>query len=167
MKNYRLKLTTSSMLVVAVYLASFIVFTSCGGGNSGSSGNETVTSEENKVVDTKAFSNSKGIGKFSDVKLEAVDAAKADIGKTIFATKCATCHKLTDIKFVGPGLKGVTDRRTPEWILNMMTNPAEMIAKDPVAKQLFTEILSPMAFQNISEDDATNILNYLRQNDGK
>jgi mono/diheme cytochrome c family protein len=119
------------------------------------------------VIDTKAPSDSKGVGRFKEVKLDALDPEKANLGKAIFTTKCTTCHKLNDIKFVGPGLLGVTTRRTPEWILNMITNPAEMIKSDPVAKKLFEETLTPMAFQNVSDDEARNILEYLRQNDAK
>jgi cytochrome c551/c552 len=119
------------------------------------------------VIDTKAHSDSKGVGIFTDYKLEAIDPAKADLGKAVFSTKCTTCHKLTADKFVGPGLLGVTNRRTPEWILNMTTNPELMMKSDPVAKKLFEEMLTPMANQNISEEDAKNILDYLRQNDSK
>jgi len=131
----------------------------------------TVSSEDatspNTVIDTKAPSDSKGVGKFTDVKLGEIDPAKADLGKAIFTTKCLTCHKLTADKFVGPGLEGITKRRTPEWILNMITNPDKMIKTDPVAKKLYEETLTPMAFQNVSDEDAMNILDYLRQNDQK
>jgi mono/diheme cytochrome c family protein len=119
------------------------------------------------IIDTKAPSDSKGVGKFTEVKLDAVDPAKADLGKAIFATKCTTCHKLTADKFVGPGLAGITNRRTPEWIMNMITNPELMMKSDPIAKKLFEEILTPMANQNIGDEEARNILEYLRQNDQK
>jgi cytochrome c5 len=121
----------------------------------------------NVVIDTKAHSDSKGVGKFTEYKLEAIDPAKADLGKAVFTTKCTACHKLTADKFVGPGLLGVTTRRTPEWILNMITGPEAMVKTDPVAKKLYEEILTPMANQNISEAEALNILDYLRQNDSK
>jgi mono/diheme cytochrome c family protein len=127
----------------------------------------TPAPDANIVIDTKAPSDSKGVGKFTEVKLEALDPAKADLGKAVFTTKCAACHKLTADKFVGPGLSGVTTRRTPEWILNMITDPEKMMKTDPVAKKLFEEILTPMANQNISETEAINILEYLRQNDSK
>ncbi len=123
--------------------------------------------EVNVVIDTKAHSDSKGVGKFTEVKLEAIDPARADLGKAVFATKCTTCHKLTADKFVGPGLAGITNRRTPEWIMNMITNPELMMKSDPVAKKLFEEILTPMANQNIGDEEARNILEYLRQNDNK
>ncbi|MBK6346708.1 MAG: cytochrome c [Bacteroidales bacterium] len=118
-------------------------------------------------IDTKAHSDSKGVGKFTEVKLEAIDPARAELGKAVFTTKCTTCHKLTADKFVGPGLEGITSRRTPEWIMNMITNPELMMKSDPVAKKLFEEILTPMANQNIGDEEARNILEYLRQNDNK
>src|SRR5579875_2926292 len=37
-------------------------------------------------------------------------------GQNIYEVKCSACHKLTDEKLVGPGWKGVTQRRKPEWI---------------------------------------------------
>ncbi|MNZ88187.1 Cytochrome c2 iso-2 [compost metagenome] len=87
-------------------------------------------------------------------------------GKSVFEAKCSACHKTDDQKIVGPGLKGVTERRTPEWIMNMITNPEEMTKKDPVAKALLEEHLTQMTFQNVTDDEARDILEYLRQNDG-
>jgi len=150
---------------IFAFAAIIIVANACGSKTSAPT-TET-TPEVNAVIDTKAYSDSKGVGKFTDVKLDAIDPAKADLGKAVFTTKCTTCHKLTVDKFVGPGLSGITKRRTPEWILNMITNPELMMKSDPVAKKLFEEILTPMANQNIAENDALNILEYLRQNDSK
>lgn len=127
----------------------------------------TPAADANIVIDTKAHSDSKGVGKFTVVKLDAIDPIKADLGKAVFTTKCTTCHKLTADKFVGPGLAGVTNRRTPEWIMNMITNPELMMKSDPVAKKLFEEILTPMANQNVGDEDARHILEYLRWNDNK
>jgi hypothetical protein len=51
--------------------------------------------------------------------------------------------------------------------MNMITNPELMMKSDPIAKKLFEEILTPMANQNIGDEEARNILEYLRQNDQK
>ena len=45
-------------------------------------------------------------------------------------------HKLSDEKLVGPGWKGVTSRKAPEWIMNFITNPDPMIDKDPKLEKL-------------------------------
>ncbi len=108
----------------------------------------------------------KGIGPITEVKLGPIDQNLVKKGKEIFDSKCASCHKLEE-KYVGPPLKGVTKRRKPEWIMNMILNPSEMEQKDPVAKQLLSEYLTQMTFQNVSQDDARAILEYLRSVDEK
>jgi len=72
-----------------------------------------------------------------------------------------------DSRFVGPALAGVTERRKPEWIMNMIMNPEQMVKEDPVAKELLAEYLAPMANQNITEDQARKIVEYFRQVDSK
>lgn len=81
--------------------------------------------------------------------------------------KCASCHKLTNEKLVGPGWKGVTDRRQPEWIMNFVTNTEEMLHKDTAAQNLLEVCLVQMPNQNLSDDDARSVLEFMRKNDGK
>jgi len=108
----------------------------------------------------------KGIGPITEVKLGPIDQNLVKKGKEIFDSKCASCHKLEE-RYVGPPLKGVTKRRKPEWIMNMILNPTEMEQKDPIAKQLLAEYLTQMTFQNVSQEDARAILEYLRSIDEK
>lgn len=113
-----------------------------------------------------AISDSLGIGPVKKVELGVLDSALAEKGKTIFSGKCSACHKL-DQRYVGPSLGGVTKRRKPEWIMNMIINPQEMTQKDPVAQDLLGEYLAQMATLNLSEPDARALLEYLRQIDAK
>ncbi|MFN3813644.1 MAG: c-type cytochrome [Aquificaceae bacterium] len=106
----------------------------------------------------------KGIGPITEVKLGPIDQALVKKGKEIFNSKCASCHKFEE-KYVGPPLKGVTHRRKPEWIMNMILNPSEMIQKDPMAKELLAEYPTTMPFQNVSQEDARALLEYLRSVD--
>lgn len=110
--------------------------------------------------------SNKGIGPVSSVTLGALDGAKATQGEGIFKTKCSACHKM-DERYVGPALKGVTQRRSPEWIMNMILNPAEMLQKDPTAKELLATYMTQMTFQNVTEEEARAILEYFRKNDGQ
>jgi mono/diheme cytochrome c family protein len=111
--------------------------------------------------------DSKGVGPVTHVDIAAtVDAALATKGKAVFETKCSACHKL-DERYVGPALGGVTTRRTPEWVMNMILNPVEMTQKDPVAQEMFGEFLIQMTFQNVSQDEARQILEYFREVDSK
>lgn len=109
-------------------------------------------------------STSKGVGPVTEVKLEAVSADMATKGKAVFEAKCTACHKL-DQRYVGPALGGITKRRTPEWVMNMILNPIEMTQKDPAAKELLGEYLTQMTFQNVSQDEARQLLEFFRQND--
>ena len=164
MKKVKISQQSTILLFCSIIVGTMLLVYACGSKTSPAT---TDSAAPAAVIDTKAPSTSKGVGKFTDVKLTAIDPAKAELGKAVFTAKCTACHKLTEVKFVGPGLAGVTKRRTPEWILNMITGPEAMIKTDPVAKKLFEEILTPMANQNVAEDDAMNILEFLRQNDNK
>jgi len=107
-----------------------------------------------------------GIGPIKKYELKPVNTLMVEKGNQIFDEKCASCHKFNE-KLVGPPLNGVTKRRKPEWILNMILNPEQMTKENPEAKKLFGEYLTQMTYQNVSQTDAEAILNYLRKNDGE
>lgn len=104
-----------------------------------------------------------GIGPVKDeVKLPAtIDKALVDKGQHTFDTKCASCHKF-DSRLVGPPLRGVTQRRRPEWIMNQILNPVQMVQENKVAKELFAQYLVQMTFQDVTQDDARAILEFFR-----
>lgn len=103
----------------------------------------------------------KGIGPVESIELGEIDQALVNNGENLFITKCSACHKI-DKRFVGPALKGVTQRRSPEWIMNMILDPDKMVKENPTAKQLLAEYLSPMANQSLTQDEARAILEYFR-----
>jgi hypothetical protein len=106
--------------------------------------------------------------KESDVKItHPLNQEWVASGKAIYELKCQACHKLTDEKLVGPGWKGVTQRRTPVWILNMITNTDMMLDKDPEAQKLLELCLVRMPNQNLMFDDARRVLEFQRSNDGE
>lgn len=104
----------------------------------------------------------KGIGPVKELELSSIDEALAAEGKALFDQLCIACHKPTE-KLIGPAPKGILDRRTPEWVMNMIMNPSEMTQKDPIAMQLLKEANGvPMADQNVTEEQARKILEYFR-----
>lgn len=107
--------------------------------------------------------SNKGIGPVKSITLDAaIDQAMVMKGQESFKAKCTACHK-PDKRFIGPAPTGILERRSPEWIMNMILNPQEMTEKDPIAKQLLIEYNgSPMANQSLTEDEARNILEYFR-----
>lgn len=66
----------------------------------------------------------------ADLNLSAVDPAMAEKGKTTYDVKCQACHSTGENRVVGPGWKGVTTRREPAWIVNMIVNIDVMLEKD-------------------------------------
>ena len=148
------------------------IIASCGQNkNPDKSGTETgtkATATEPAATGTNPdYDPHRGEGKFTKVEIGAsLDAAKADGGKKIYDVKCGACHKLTDEKLVGPGWTGVTSRHAPEWIMNFITNTDAMINKDPKAQAQLEICLVRMPNQNLSDDDARNLLEFMRKNDG-
>ena len=122
---------------------------------------------ETKAADPSSYDPKRGEGKFTTVELGAtLDQTMAVKGEEVAAVKCTSCHKPTDEKLVGPGWKGVTERRKPEWIMNFITNPDPMIDKDPEVQAQLEICLVRMPNQGLSDDDARHILEYMRKIDG-
>jgi cytochrome c5 len=121
-----------------------------------------VTASSTKPSETIDLIN-KGVGPITSVKLNAdVDQAMVTHGAEVFKKMCTACHKVGK-KFIGPAPNGITERRTPEWIMNMILDPEGMVKNDPLAKSLLMEFNgSPMANQNLSQEDARAVLEYFR-----
>ncbi|MBK7149006.1 MAG: cytochrome c [Bacteroidetes bacterium] len=148
----------SSLVVAALFF-----ITGCGGSDNKTEADNSEAPQS--MIADEPVDDGQGIGKFKDVTLAAIDEKLAKEGQVVFDAKCSACHKTTAQKVVGPGLAGVTAKRKPAWILNMITNPVEMTQKDPAAKDLLAEHLTQMTFQDVSDEDAKKLLEYLRYND--
>lgn len=134
-----------------------------------SESNESTTAgKQDDDDDTKTKLDPKrGIGKFTKVELgQTLDTKMAEEGSKVYDVKCAACHKLTEERLVGPGWKGVTTRRAPEWIMNFATNVDEMLAKDAEAQAQLEICLVRMPNQNLTDDDTRHVLEFMRKNDG-
>jgi cytochrome c1 len=111
--------------------------------------------------------NSKGIGRFNNITLGPIDEKMAAAGKGVYESKCFACHKLTNELLVGPGWAGVTTRRTPEWIMNWITNTKVMIDKDLAAQADMAVCLIRMPNQDLTDQQARDVLEFMRKNDTK
>ena len=133
-------------------------FGACGGGTRNADAEQEAPATKEEV--------SKGIGEVTDIRL--TDPLVADlirVGKKSYETKCSGCHKLNDERIVGPGWAGITNKRSPEWIMNMITNVDVMLEEDEEAQKLLEECITRMPNQKISIDEARGILEYMRKND--
>ena len=159
-------------LIIICSLALF--FASCGGAgdnNQNSATDEPAATEEttDETADSEnpPYDPNRGEGKFHDVELSAsLDKELAAKGEKISEMKCLSCHKLTDERLVGPGWSGVTSRHQPAWIMNFMTNTDVMLDKDPKAQAMLEICMVRMPNQNLSDDEAREILEFMRKNDG-
>lgn len=108
------------------------------------------------------FQMENGIGPVTEkLNLGEINPEMAKAGEETFKVKCASCHKL-DERFVGPAQRYTADRRSPEYILNMILNPDEMTKRHPTAKKLLAEYLAPMTNMNLTVQQAKEVLEYFR-----
>lgn len=95
---------------------------------------------------------------------DQVAAGDAKKGEELFASKgCKACHNLDATKLVGPGLAGVSQRRSLPWMARMVLKPEEMVKTDPEARKLLAAYMTPMANQNVGVDtELPHILAFLK-----
>lgn len=107
--------------------------------------------------------NNKGIGPISSYSFSTeVNTTLSEQGKSIYNSKCTACH-MANQRMIGPALSGVYERRSPEWVLNLLLNTDEMLKKDPITIALLKEHNNAiMNNQNLSEDEAKAVAEYLR-----
>lgn len=152
-----------SLIAVALFSGAVLFFTACGGG----------VDKDAKPLDvqelTKNQPETHGAElKESEIQLtNPLNAEWVTAGRNIYDLKCMSCHKLTDEKLVGPGWKGTTKKRSPVWIMNMITNVDMMLETDAEAQKLLEQCMVRMPNQNISKEDSRKILEFMRSNDGE
>jgi len=154
-------------LIIIFASTLMLALAGCGSNESSQQAGESADATATTENGNPSYDPNRGIGKFTKVEVgPGLDAAMAASGQKVFDVKCSSCHKLTTEKLVGPGWAGVSTRRTPEWIMNFITNPDEMLDKDPVAQAQLEICLVRMPNQSLSDDDARHLLEFMRQNDG-
>src|SRR4028118_2225148 len=91
------------------------------------------------------------------------DPAAVDQGKTLFNNNCTTCHAVSDEVVVGPGLKGINERRPEQWLISWIRNSQKVIATgDKYAVDLFNQYnKAPMPAFDFSDVEIRNILAYI------
>lgn len=154
----------SKIIISGMLIAGISWLASCG--------SEGVKKDENSV-DIQELSKNQPETHGTEVKegefafTNPLNAEWVTTGKGIYELKCQSCHRLTEEKLVGPGWKGVTKRRTPTWITNMITNVDMMLSSDAEAQKLLELCLVRMPNQNITQEDARKLIEYMRSNDGE
>lgn len=141
---------------------SILLFGACGENKSGADEETAKKEKMAKIFGLTVFELDNGIGPIKEkLNLGPIDSKMVETGKKLFDSKCAQCHKL-DERYTGPAQRDLIKRRSPEYIMNMILNPVEMVAKHPEAKKMFAQYPTQMTFQNVTQDDARMMLEYFR-----
>ncbi|HRH70336.1 MAG TPA: c-type cytochrome [Flavobacteriales bacterium] len=140
--------------------AALLTLAACGGGGTAPSGppgaaETPATPDEGNTPNVALYTD-------ADLKLGEIDPVMTEKGKTTYDVKCQACHSTGENRIVGPGWKGLTTKRKPEWIMNMIMNIDVMLAEDPEAQKLLEECLVRMPNQNLSKDEAREVLEFMR-----
>jgi len=153
----------SRVASLSVALLFSTLLAACGGG-----GQETADTRSApggaQAPAAQSADDGKGVGPIDQVDVAALDMSRAAEGAEIFTMKCTACHKIEE-RYIGPALSGVTKRRKPEWIMNMILNPDVMVKEDPTAKGLLMEYIAPMTNQNLTPEEAKAVLTFFMKND--
>ncbi len=124
---------------------------------------DAITSASAAPASIRVELTNRGVGPVKSVTLNTdIDQAMAKKGEEVYNQMCMACHRVGK-KFIGPAPNNILERRTPEWVMNMILNPEVMVKEDPLAKELMAEFNgAPMANQGLNEEQARSILEYFR-----
>lgn len=154
--------------LIPILVAGFLALISCAPEKPKENAEGDAYDDYETAEPAKKEDNGKGIGQVKEVTLNTpLEQERVTRGKAIYEMKCSACHQLGDTRIVGPGWKNVTERRKPEWIMNMVTNVDVMLEQDSEAQKLLELCLTRMPNQNVSVGDARDILEFMRHNDGQ
>ena len=88
-------------------------------------------------------------------------------GKKVFTNRgCNGCHSFGGGDAVtGPDLKGVTQRRTKDWLKKWIKNPPAMLKTDKIAMEMAKKFRNHMPNFNVPDGDIDKIIAYLEWED--
>lgn len=85
-------------------------------------------------------------------------------GKTIFSTRCASCHNINKV-LTGPALAGVHERHSIDWIISFVHSSQTMVKngdKDAMALfEKFNKIPMP-DHPDLTADNIKNVVDYIK-----
>lgn len=145
--------------LIPILLFAGLLMVNCSGNGADNSASKDSGKTESGLTE---FELEHGIGPITEpITLGDIDPNLVSQGRDIFRSKCTACHERTD-RFVGPPYGDLVERRSPEFIMNMILNPGQMVREHPEGQKMLAEYMTVMPFQNVSEQEARAILEYLR-----
>lgn len=150
------------IIITQIFLMEFLIF-GCGE-------NEEIEIKRNKnkqISEAKKygltqFEYENGTGPIKNkITFNAIDNEKVKLGRRLYNNKCKSCHKLSK-RFVAPPLLEAVKIRTPEFILNMILNPEEMVKRHPEMMKQFAVYAKVMTDYSFDTEQAMSLLHYLK-----
>jgi len=99
------------------------------------------------------------------LSVSVAHAQDAKKGKSLYDSKgCGACHTIGKGHLAGPDLKGVTERRSHDWLKRWLHNPADLIGSDSIADADVAEAKGvKMPNLKLSDSDIESLLAYFAQ----
>jgi cytochrome c5 len=148
-----------AILTILLTFVFLVTIQACGGESS-----DQRTDAGTQEQGLSEFELEHGIGPVTErVTLsEELDQEMITKGRNIYEMKCEMCHNMEG-RMVGPALGDVMERRSAEFVMNMILNPGGMAREHPEGKRLLQEYMTVMPFQNVQQDEARAIVEFLRE----
>lgn len=131
---------------------------------------DTISIDSTEKVDSVAqksmqrpHKDNPGVGPIKhEVKLDdKINDSLATAGKKLYENKCSECHRLHR-SATGPALAGVLEERSPQFVMNMILAPDEMIKRNAEVKAMKGQYQSEMINLHLSKEEARQIVEYIR-----
>lgn len=105
-----------------------------------------------------------GCGTFNKESKIVITDTLTLVGQTLFEANCISCHSAYTDEVVGPGLKGIEERRDSVWIARFVQNSTKVIESgDKYAVELFEKYnKAQMTTFNFTDAEVWAILRYIR-----
>ncbi len=148
------------IIITFTLLLSLLLFNACGNGDTAEQTRNGEPETEEGLTD---FELEHGIGPVTErIEIsEEIDQEMVTKGRNIYEMKCEMCHNMEG-RMVGPQLGDIMEKRSPEFVMNFILNPSGMVREHPVGQELLREYMTQMPYQNVKEDEARAIVEFLR-----
>lgn len=149
-----------TLITICAFAMMLFTMQACGNGGQSERADSGDSANGNELSE---FELEHGLGPVSErIEMDdEIDLEKVAKGQNIYEMKCEMCHNMGS-RMVGPPLGAITETRSPEFIMNFILNPSENIRKHPIGQSLLREYMTEMPYQNVKEDEARAIVEFLR-----
>ena len=102
------------------------------------------------------------------IALISISSVNAQDGEALFKANCTSCHAVKE-KVIGPALKGISQRRSEDWLLKWVKNSSSLIKSgDEYAVKIFKDNNGvAMTSFNLKDEEIKAIFSYIKSEELK